>query len=121
MVKAEASIINYFIKQIEEKKKQSTLCYEDGRADEANLEKIAGSVLTLFQTVYEASLKQDDRMSQQAFMLDQLQQIPNHWRQSYQVAKQHDDAVKMLYESIKIETAKQIQETFIRYWGEHDE
>lgn len=115
---AKAQIRAYFDEQLEASARRYQLCYEDGREDEANFEKIAGSVIHIFQTLYEISLKQGDHKSQQRFMLKQFQQISSPWRCAYQQAKDYDDSVKMLHESIKIRTAEQLCQTLQKIWEE---
>ena len=114
----EDAVIAYFREQRKDSDRRCQLCQDDGRSDEANFEKIESSVIQLFQTVYEASLKQGDAAHQRTFMQEQLQRIPMHWQRAYQLAANHDDPKKMLYESIKIKTAQRICQALQEYWEE---
>ena len=103
--------------------RQISLCHQrnqdllaDDRMDEATFEKIRANVYDIFRTILSVAAKaakNDPEEVKQAFAL-KAEQIPSNWNIAYEKAKQHDDAVKMKIEQIKLDTIHEIKETFIR-------
>lgn len=81
----------------------------DLRRDEAVFARIRLNVYDIFRTVYKTALKQDDA---DAFFLEKLDQIPENWRNSLHLARQHGNEEKAHIEQIKLDTAAQIRSIF---------
>ena len=47
-----------------------------------------------------------------------VESIPTGWKVSYEKARAHDDPVKLRIERIKLDAVREIQEEFLRVWGE---
>ena len=50
------------------------------------------------------------------FFVQKTEQIPSSWVTAYEKAKQHNDAVKMRLEQIKLDTIGEIKENFAKIW-----
>ena len=105
--------------------RQISLCHQrnkdlmaDDRMDEATFEKIRANVYDIFRTILSVAAKatkNDPEEVKQASAL-KAEQIPSNWSIAYEKAKQHDDIVKMKIEQIKLDTIREIKETFIQIW-----
>lgn len=102
--------------QIAECEKAQKMLFEDDRADEAVFEKIKANVYDIFSTILSVGMKtgKGDLNVVKCFFLEKMEQIPANWRESYEKAKEQDDAEKMQIETIKLETMENIKEKFIQ-------
>lgn len=100
--------------QIEKCEKEQKILFEDDRADEAVFERIKANVYDIFSTILSVGVKagKGDLNEVKRFFLAKTEQIPANWRESYEKAKEQDDAEKMQIEAIKLETIKRIKEKF---------
>lgn len=109
---------NYFDRQIAfcQQRRQELLA--DDRADEAVFEKIQANVYDIFRTVLGATAKacrNDPDKTKQDFLV-KVQQISLNWRTAYEKAQQHDDAVQMKIEQIKLDATHEIEKAFTNIW-----
>ena len=119
MIDQKVSKLNtYFDRQISLCQQRNKALLADDRMDEADFEKIRANVYDIFRTILSVaaqSAKNEPEKIRQIFAL-KTEQIPSNWSMAYEKAKQHDDAVKMKIEQIKLDTIREIKETFIRIW-----
>ena len=97
-------------KQFEEEE-QSLICAQ--RKDEANFAKIKVNICDICKTLYQVSLKKAE--NREAFIeeyLRQLTRLPENWKISYEKAKEHGDATKIVIEEIKLEVLETIRNSF---------
>ena len=91
----------------------------DDRGAEATFEKVRANVYDIFRTVLSAAGKASEgEEAAGRFFLRRLESIPSGWKASYEKARAHDDPVKLLIERIKLDAVREIQEEFLRVWGE---
>lgn len=90
----------------------------DDRGDEAVLERIRANIYDVFRTVLSVAVKtcpnQEEAVGR--FFLRRAETIPSAWAASYEKARQHHDPVKLRIEQIKLDTAGEIKEHFLRVW-----
>jgi len=104
-----------FLKErVEVCKQEEKKLLADGRKDEANFEKIRGNIYEVFQTVFGVAVRTEGEKVDgiERFFQNRIETIPAGWRQSYEKAMQHDDAVKMQIETIKLDVVEEIKEMF---------
>lgn len=111
-------ILGYFSKQISicgTKAKELEL---DHRSDEAVFFKIRMNVYDAFSAVFSAGQKMagNDEQKLAGFFLSRLEQIPKNWQNALKAAQQHEEAEKAHIETIKLETAAEIEREFRRIW-----
>lgn len=111
---------NYFDRQIALCEQCNQELLADDRADEAAFEKIKANVYDIFRTVLSAAVKShgDDAEAVKRFFLLRIEQIPSNWAAACRKAMEHDDAVKMQIEQIKLDTVSEIRKTFETVWEE---
>lgn len=104
----------YFETRLAQCRQQAQALSADGREDEATFEKIRGNIYEIFRTVLSAGEKahKGDPAAGLDFFYKRLQQIPANWRTAYEKAAQHGDTVQMHIEESKLQTVKEIEETF---------
>ena len=91
----------------------------DDRGNEAAFEKIRANVYDIFRTVLSVAERNcGDGEAARRFLLRRLESIPSGWKASYEKARAHDDPVKLRIERIKLDAVREIQEEFLRVWGE---
>ena len=115
MFEKKFSLMNaYFDEQIALCNRRSEELFADSRGDEAVFEKVRANVFDIFRTVLSAAEKscKGDAEAAARFFLLKLEQIPSNWVESYEKAKQHNDAAKMRTEEIKLDALRQIKEYF---------
>jgi len=90
----------------------------DDRRDEATFEKVKANVYDLSRTVFSVAEKtgKGDIEAIKRFFLLKMEQIPSNWSAAYDQAKQHDDAVRMQLEQIKLDTMNEIKQRFDELW-----
>ncbi len=90
----------------------------DERADEATFEKVRANVYDIFRTILSVAAKtsKGDPEAVRRFFVRKIEQIPSSWVTAYEKAKQHNDAVKMRLEQIKLDTIGEIKENFAKIW-----
>ena len=92
----------------------------DERGDEAVNEKVRANIYDVFRTVLSAAVKggRGDAKAVRNFFSERLEVIPAGWVASYEKAREHDDAVKMQIEKIKLDAVAEIREYFSKVWEE---
>lgn len=119
MIDQKVSKLNtYFDRQISLCQQRNKALSADDRMDEADFEKIRANVYDIFRTILSVaaqSAKNEPEKIRQIFAL-KTEQIPSNWSMAYEKAKQHDDAVKMKIEQIKLDTIREIKTAFIQIW-----
>ena len=92
------------------------------RGDEADFEKVKANIYDIFRTIFSVAVKagRGDAEAVKRFFILKIEQIPSNWVSAYNKARQHDDAVKMQIEQIKLDTAREIKETFEMIWEEEE-
>lgn len=95
---------------------QMMRCRADLREDEAVFARIRGNVYDLFATVFSAAVGQggQDEEKTKEFFRKKIAQIPQSWYTALEQARQHGDDTRAYLEKIKLETAKEIEEMFLR-------
>ena len=89
----------------------------DDRADEAAFEKIRANVYDIFRTVLSVAERNcGDGEAARRFLLRWLESIPSGWAASCEKARQHDDAVRLRLEQVKLDTAAEIRRQFEEVW-----
>lgn len=85
----------------------------DERKDEANLCKVEANIFDIFKTLYTVSEKQSksDEECREMFMA-KAKAIPDNWKKSYELAKEHNDSGKILIEETKLKVVDKIMQTF---------
>jgi hypothetical protein len=88
------------------------------RTDEASFEKIRANVYDIFKTILSVAVKtgRGDAAAVRRFFTEKAAEIPSSWEAAYEKASQHQDAVKMQIERIKLDTIEEIRERFARNW-----
>lgn len=111
---------NYFNEQIAACGQRSKELQADERTDEASFEKVKANIYGIFRTVFGVALQycKNDSQAVAHFFRLRIQQIPLNWETSYREAQQHQDAVKMRIEEIKLGVIKEIEEHFTSIWEE---
>ena len=89
----------------------------DDRGDEATFEKVRANVYDIFRTVLSAAGKASEgEEAAGRFFLRRLESIPSGWAASCEKARQHDDAVRLRLEQVKLDTAAEIRRQFEEVW-----
>lgn len=109
---------SYFDRQISLCEQCNERLLADDRTDEAVFEKIKANIYDIFRTILSAAVEtgKGDAEAVKRFFTLKIRQIPSSWTTAYDQAKQHDDAVKMQIEQIKLDTVDQIKEMFAKIW-----
>lgn len=105
-------ISEWFNTQIGYADNQIQYLTEESRGDEAVFIKVRKNILDIFRTVLYVSEKSGQ--SAPDFFLARLHQIPQNWHASMLAARAHGDAEKAYLEQLKINTAEEIRQVFIR-------
>ena len=119
MIEQKVSKLNsYFEEQIAMCDQRNKELLADDRTDEATFEKVKANVYDIFRTILSVAVKSSkgDPDAVRRFFVQKIQQIPSSWVTAYEKAKQHNDAVKMRLEQIKLDTIGEIKEYFAKIW-----
>ena len=110
----------YFEEQIALCGRRNRELLADERPDEAVFEKVQANIYDIFRTVLSAAVQagKEDPEAARRFFLQKAEQIPSAWSAAYEKARQHDDAVRMQTERIKLDTIRKIREAFAAIWEE---
>lgn len=98
--------------------KEKKLLAEE-RKDEANLCKVEANIYDIFGTIYQVSLREaekaggDDTKAEEMF-LQKAKSVPANWKKSYEIAKEHQDAQKILIEETKLAVVERIMAEYQR-------
>ena len=108
----------YFEEQIAMCNRRSKKLLDDERTDEAAFEKVKANVYDIFRTVLSVAVKTSngDPDAVRRFFVQKTGQIPSGWVNAYDKAEQHNDAVRMCLEQIKLDTIGEIRENFAKTW-----
>ena len=111
---------DFFAERIAGCEQRGTALKADERGDEAVNEKVRANIFDVFRTVLSAAEKagRGDAKAVRSFFRDRLETIPSGWAVSYEKAREHDDAVRMQIEKIKLDAAAEIREYFDQVWEE---
>ena len=92
----------------------------DDRIDEAAFERVRANVYDIFRTVLSAAVKacSGNPDAVRRFFVQKTEQIPANWAAAYERARQHNDAVRLQIEQIKLDTIREIKESFATLWEE---
>ena len=92
----------------------------DERGDEAVFDKVRANIYDVFRTVLSAAVKagRGEPEAVWRFYNEKLEVIPAGWAVSYEKAREHNDAVKMQIESIKLDAVAEIREYLSKVRGE---
>jgi len=119
MMEQKVSKLNsYFEEQIALCGRRGKELLADARGDEAAFEKVRANVYDIFRTVLSAAVNtgKGDPDAVRRFFLQRTEQIPASWATAYDKAKQHNDAVRMRLEQLKLDTVGEIRENFTKIW-----
>ena len=119
MMEQKVSKLNhYFEEQIAMCGRRNKELLIDERTDEADFEKVKANVYDIFRTILSVAVKtgKGDSNAVRRFFVQKSEQIPSSWETAYDNAKQHNDAVKMRLEQIKLDTINEIKENFAKIW-----
>ncbi len=113
-------LVSYFDEQIAACKRRSGLLIADDRMDEGNIEKVRANIYDIFKTILSVAEKMcgEDDLAIKHFFLQKAEEIPVNWTNSYENAKKHGDVEKMHIETVKLETIREIKDTFLQIWEE---
>lgn len=119
MIEQKVSKLNsYFEEQIAMCDRRNKELIADDRTDEATFEKVKANVYDIFRTILSVAVKtgKGDPDAVRRFFVLKTEQIPSSWVTAYEKAKQHNDAVKMRLEQIKLDAVGEIKENFAKIW-----
>lgn len=111
---------SYLEERIAGCKQRSEQLAADDRRDERDFEKVRANVYEIFKTILSVAERicGEDDSAQKRFFLEKAEQIPASWYASQEKAKQQGDVEKMHVESIKLDTVREIKETYVQVWEE---
>lgn len=115
-----AKLHTYFDQRIALCKEREQALQDSARRDEATFEKIRANIYDIFRTVLNAGVKacQGDEGKLRDFFLQRIRQIPASWKTACDKADQHGDQVQVHIEKLKLQTAEEIEKTFLQIWEE---
>lgn len=118
MIEQKVSQLNsYFEERIAACGQRNKELLADDRTDEAMFEKVKANIYDIFRTVLSVAVKNcGEAEAVKSFFIRRTEVIPSGWAESYEKAKQHNDAVKMQIEQIKLDTITEIKEEFMKAW-----
>lgn len=93
---------------------------QEGRQDEANLNKVRLNIVTVFETVANADLRAVGAQGWQAFASryqSRFASLSAPWRARLEEARRHGDTAAIAVEEAKIETAVRIEAAFHKAKG----
>lgn len=84
----------------------------------ATFEMVKANVYDIFRAILSVAVKtcKGDPDAVQRFFVQKAEQIPSSWSAAYDKAKQHNDAVKMCLEQVKLDAIGEIKENFAKIW-----
>ena len=104
--------IEYIDNTIKELQNQEKELVQTNRKDEANFIRIRTNICDICKTIYNVSTKKYNGAELREEYIRQLTRLPENWKASYEKAKEHDDAEKILIEETKLEMLQMIREKF---------
>ena len=106
----------YFDEQIADCGRKEKVLISEGRADEANFEKVRANIFDVFRTVLCAAAKacKGDPGKTKQFFEEKMIQIPSNWEAAREKAALHNDTIGMHIEQIKLDAVREIRDTFSR-------
>lgn len=119
MIEQKVSKLNdYFEGQIALCGQRNKELLADERMDEATFEMVKANVYDIFRAILSVAVKtcKGDPDAVQRFFVQKAEQIPSSWSAAYDKAKQHNDAVKMCLEQVKLDAIGEIKENFAMIW-----
>lgn len=104
--------VKYIDDMITELKVEEQELISTDRKDEANFIRIKMNICDICKTVYVVSEKRFNGEALREEYLRQLTRLPENWKISYEKAKEHGDATKIVIEEIKLEVLETIRNSF---------
>lgn len=119
MDKLESNFLNYIETSIAHFTATSKKLQEQEKVDEANLEKIKKNVYDIFKTLFNVDKKRifEKTKDYDLFCLEYLKRfdtIPQSWKISLDNATKHGDTVNQVIEELKLNTALNIKNEFLK-------
>ena len=81
---------------------------EDGRDDEATLERIRGNVFDIARTVLGVAARQDDDGAARSFFTGRMGRLHGEWRAARERALEHGDEESAHVEQVKLEALSEV-------------
>ena len=81
---------------------------EDGRGDEATLERIHGNVFDIARTVLGVAARQDEDAAARAFFAGRMGRLRDEWRAARERALEHGDEGRAHVEQVKLEALSEV-------------
>ena len=89
----------------------------DERAGEAAVARIRAHVRDIFRAVPSVAARTGgEKDAAGRFFRQRMESIPSGWAASWEKARQHDDAVRLRQEQVKLDTAAEIRRQFEEVW-----
>lgn len=94
----------------------------DERKDEANFCRIEANIYDIFEILFQTAVDETEKnggdfAKAEAVFLAKAKAVPSNWKKSYEAAKEHQDAGKILIEETKLSVAAKIMEEYRREQG----
>ena len=96
--------------------------------DEANLEKIKLNIYSIFSSVFDISYKKvyggKNEFNEESYnklyevYMEFFDKIPSNWKENYAKAEKHGFTTECIIEEIKLTTAAEIKDMFIKHYNE---
>lgn len=103
-------------------------CISSECKDEANLEKIKLNIYNIFYSMFDISYKkvyggksqpnEDSYNKLLEVYMEFFNKIPLNWKENYRKAKEYGLITECIIEEIKLNTADEIKDMFIRHYNE---
>lgn len=86
---------------------------KDQRKDEANICKIESNIYDIFATLYQTAIRETEKKNGNEEMVEEMflasaNRIPENWKKSLELAKEHHDTTKILIEETKLKAVEKI-------------
>lgn len=96
--------------------REETLSAEE-RRDEANLCKVEANIYDIFAILYQSAIRETEKKSgtvseAEEMFLRNAEGIPANWKRSYEAARAHQDAKKILIEETKLAAVQKIMTVY---------
>lgn len=118
MEQKKEQFLTYLKQQNEECNIKARVLIEEERSDEAAFLKAKANIYDVFATLFTVSDKQaagDEQKLKEEF-IKKATNVPQSWKKSYELAKEHDDAEKILMEETKLAAVEDIMAKYREVW-----
>lgn len=108
----------YFAQKVADCERQYVSLWADERTDDAALQRISSNVYGIFRTILPVCIKLSggDLTRAKTVFLEKYGQITSNWAQAFTLADGHRDLKCCAIEQVKLSTAEEIRERFLRIW-----